>query len=567
MNYNNLCPHCMREVEENQKKICPYCGYRAEKRLQLTHQLRPYTILCGKYLVGDVIGEGGFGITYIGFDLNLEIKIAIKEFYPNGFCSRETASTSNVTSYSGTQAETFDKWKQNFVKEAKSLAKCAHLPGIVGVKDFFQENNTAYIVMEYLEGETVKEYIAGQDGKIPVEQMLVLLKPVIDSLAQVHRTGLIHRDISPDNIMMTKNGGMKLLDFGAARDFTKEEEKSISVLLKHGYAPEEQYRTKGKQGPWSDVYALSATVYKCITGITPPESMERMRKDTLKRPSEFGIKISSKIENALLKAMSIYAENRYQSMEEFSQALYGNTHMEAVSEEGISHPERNASKKKNQKTPGKRPYGMAVGLGCAFLLALFLIIRGNAGGQVERNTQSSTDAVESSVDTTETGSVELATESLTEEVIPEKEVNTYQYEFFYDDVTWYEAYEDCLSRGGHLLTIESEEEYEILMSQLMEQEFQGTCFWVGGMRLSGSADYYWIDETGTLGTVSLNTAEEYQNYWLDGEPSYSSGGFEERFLMLLYKKDLEQWVLNDAPEDLIAVSDYYVGRIGYICEY
>ncbi len=553
MNYNNLCPHCMREVENKQKNICPYCGYRAEKQLQCTHQLKPYTILYGKYLVGDVLGEGGFGITYVGFDLNLEMKIAIKEFYPNGFCSRESAVTAKVTSYGGMQMEAFEKWRQNFVKEAKNLAKCTGLPGIVGVKDFFLENNTAYIVMEYLEGVTLKSYIVGQGGKIPVKQALSLFEPVISSLSQIHRAGLIHRDISPDNIMLTNNGDMKLLDFGAAREFTKEEEKSLSVMLKPGYAPEEQYRTKGKQGPWSDVYALASTIYKCITGVTPPESMERIRQDTLKRPAEFGVVISQQVENALLKAMSVYAENRYQSMEEFYQGLYHGTQQKAY------------------KEFGKKPYGMAIALGAVFVLAVALIAGGNSDGGTKEGVEE--EAVAATVQQQEKSAPDSEKMGLSagagseEEKISESEVNTYQYEFFFDDVTWYEAYEACISGGGHLLTIETEEEYEILTSQLIEQGLTDKIFWIGGMRLFGSQDYYWIDENGTIGSVILNEEAAYEDYWLDGEPSYSSEGVEEQFLMLFYRKDPGKWFWNDAPEDLLSVSDYYAGRIGYICEY
>lgn len=153
MNYDNLCPHCMREVTENGSTICSFCGYDCRGEAELTHQLRPFSILNGKYLVGSVLGEGGFGITYIGYDLNLEIRVAIKEFYPNGFCRRESAVSNRITAYGGEQEKTYLKWRENFVQEAKSLAKCSNLSGIVNVKDFFEENNTAYIVMEYLEGE------------------------------------------------------------------------------------------------------------------------------------------------------------------------------------------------------------------------------------------------------------------------------------------------------------------------------------------------------------------------------------------------------------------------------
>lgn len=343
MNVNDLCPHCMRE-KGNGNGRCRHCGYENGKGSMLQHQLKPFTILSGKYLVGDILGEGGFGITYIGFDLNLEIRIAIKEFYPTGYVTRESGVTNMVTAYTGSGTDIFNKWLQNFMKEARSLAKCSHLPGIVGVKDFFQENNTAYIVMEYLDGMNVKDFAKANGGRIETQQLLQLFQPVLNSLESVHKAGLIHRDISPDNIMLLNDGTMKLLDFGAAREFTNEGEKSLSVLLKPGYAPEEQYRTKGKQGPWSDVYAICATIYRCITGITPPESMERMRKDELKKPSELGAAISKEAEEALLKGMAVFAENRYQSIEELMKELYNNA---AVQKKSIitEKPERAESER------------------------------------------------------------------------------------------------------------------------------------------------------------------------------------------------------------------------------
>ncbi len=331
MEIERLCPRCMGEMPEGNKKICPHCGYDFDSPREITHQLKPFTILEGKYLVGDVLGEGGFGITYIGFDLNLEIKVAIKEFYPNGFATRESQYTSELTAYAGQNMDAVYKWRDNFVKEARSLAKCSHLPGIVGVKDYFQENNTAYIIMEYLEGQTLKEHMKARGGKLPAEDVFGMMRPVISSLEEVHKEGLIHRDISPDNLILLKGGNVKLLDFGAARDYTDSGEKSLSVMLKPGYAPEEQYRTKGKQGPWSDVYALCATMYKCITGITPPESMERMRQDELKKISSLGISISPQGEAALEKGMAVFAEERCQSMGELENLLYGSGMAASVS--------------------------------------------------------------------------------------------------------------------------------------------------------------------------------------------------------------------------------------------
>ena len=321
MDVNKLCIYCLRESDVSAGSVCPHCGHIVGSQPDLNHQLKPMTILRGKYLIGDVLGEGGFGITYIGIDLNLEIRIAIKEFYPNGFATRESASTSTLTIYSGQHEQVVYKWRDNFMKEARSLAKCAHLPGVVGVRDFFEENNTAYLVMEYIEGVTLKNHAQTKNGKIPASELLPSIEPVFTALGEVHKQGLIHRDISPDNIMLLSGGKMKLLDFGAAREYAADE-KSLSVMLKPGYAPEEQYRSKGNQGPWSDIYALAGTIYKCLTGITPPEAMERMRQDELRSPNSVGAGLTAGQEQALMKALAVRAEDRYQTMEEFRRDLY-----------------------------------------------------------------------------------------------------------------------------------------------------------------------------------------------------------------------------------------------------
>lgn len=323
MDINKICPGCMKEVENRDNvEICPHCGYNLRLLRAEPHQLQPFTILAGKYLVGKVIGEGGFGISYLGLDLNLELVVAIKEFYPNGFVTRESNHTTQVSLYAGKNQSDVNKWREGFINEAKNLAKFSNLNGIVEVRDFFNENNTAYIVMEYIDGITLKQYLKQNGGKIPADKVFEMMKPVIRSLSKVHDSGMIHRDISPDNIMITKYGGMKLLDFGAAREFASNAEKSLSIMLKPGYAPEEQYRSHGKQGPWSDVYAVTATIYKCITGTTPLESMERMREDTLKSPKELGIKISDAQDIAIKQGMAVYAEDRLQSMDALYNALY-----------------------------------------------------------------------------------------------------------------------------------------------------------------------------------------------------------------------------------------------------
>ena len=326
MDFENLCPGCMREVENrSQMKYCPHCGYDLGNMQSAPHQLQPFTILNGKYIIGKVIGEGGFGITYLGADINLNMPVAIKEFYPSGFVTREAQVTSQMTIFAGNNQQAVEKWRDGLLREAQTLAELTELRGIVQVRDYFEENNTSYIVMEYVDGTTLKSYLKQNGGKLPVQKVLHMLEPVIQSLAQVHRKNIIHRDISPDNIMITtpntNSDTMKLLDFGAARDVSGN--KSRSIMLKPGYAPEEQYRTRGEQGPWTDVYALCGTIYKCITGKTPPEALERSRNDTLLPPSSYGIQISPQQEQAIMQGLAVYKENRIQSMDELHQRLFG----------------------------------------------------------------------------------------------------------------------------------------------------------------------------------------------------------------------------------------------------
>ena len=214
--------------------------------------------------------------------------------------------------------------KDRFLEEARTLARFNEEPGIVKVRDYFEENNTAYIVMDYLEGETLKHYVDTK-GKIPADQLFEMMRPVIQTLGKVHEQGIICRDISPDNIFVLPEGEVRLLDFGAARGLVKEEVKSSSVVVKRGYAPPEQYRSRKEQGCWTDVYALCATLYYCLTGKAPEESLERlMNPDSrLIPPSELGAVITLDQENVILRGMAIKSSERYSSMEELRKAIEG----------------------------------------------------------------------------------------------------------------------------------------------------------------------------------------------------------------------------------------------------
>jgi serine/threonine protein kinase len=321
MKIENLCIHCMKE-KHSADEICPFCGSDPKSADIPPYHLQPFSILAGKYLLGMAIGEGGFGITYIGMDLNLEMRVAIKEYYPNGCAVRNCSESNTVLSYSNSAQEVFEKGREKFINEARLLAKCSNLSEIVSVKDFFRENHTAYIVMEYIEGITLKAYLKQNGDHIPAQKTLQMMKPVICSLSKVHDMNLIHRDISPDNIMICNNGSVKILDFGGARDYIFSNEKSLSIMLKPGYAPEEQYRTHGNQGPWTDVYALCATMYRCITGSVPPESLERAYQESLPPIRSISPDCPPAAASAIEKGMSIYPENRFQSMQELYSALY-----------------------------------------------------------------------------------------------------------------------------------------------------------------------------------------------------------------------------------------------------
>ncbi len=347
MDLGRVCYGCFREKPEG-LPVCPYCGFNAQEEPPFL-ALPMGTILRGRYLIGKVLGIGGFGITYLSYDLLLEIEVAIKEYMPSGLATRYTDHYRVVLT--GNRIEDYESGLNRFLDEARILAKLRGTPNIVSVQDHFRENNTAYFVMEYVDGISLKAYLVSRSGKIPYDQALTILQPIMEALIQVHGSGLTHRDISPDNIFITSNGKSKLLDFGAAR-YSSGEEKSVSVILKHGFAPEEQYSSHGNQGPWTDVYAMGATLYRCITGELPPDSIARVHLDTLKRPSELGISLPVNIETAIMKAMAVKAQHRYPSMGAFLQAVTGGN-AESSSRKVAKRYRKQASE--NGKTRTKPP--------------------------------------------------------------------------------------------------------------------------------------------------------------------------------------------------------------------
>ena len=316
--WKNLCYNCFQE-RETKEGPCPYCGFDlAENERKFPVALRAGTVLNDRYIVGRVLGQGGFGITYLALDTQLNAKVAIKEFMPNDIATRIGTTVSVAMD---TKSEEFAYGAERFQEEARTLAKFIGNPNIAAVTSYFDENDTSYFVMDYIEGISFKTYIANHGGKISVEETLNVMIPVLRALTAVHAEGFIHRDVTPDNIYITKDGMVKLLDFGSARYSIGDKSKSLDVILKVGYAPKEQYIRRSRQGPFTDVYSCAACFYAAITGFLPPESLERMDEDTLVPISQCGIEIPEYLDKAILKGLAVQPEDRFQNAQEFLDAI------------------------------------------------------------------------------------------------------------------------------------------------------------------------------------------------------------------------------------------------------
>ena len=309
--------------DKEESEVCPYCGYcEGTPPKELYHLYPGVGLYNNRYVIGTCIGFGGFGITYKAWDNVLETVVAVKEYYPTGLVQRVPGKP-QVIIYTGESKEEYMQGLERFLDEAKNMAKFVDNPNIVHVDAFFEENNTAYLVMEYLPGMTLKSYLKSKGGRIGCEEVIPIADAVITALKEIHAGGIIHRDISPDNIMLCNDGRIKLLDFGAARFSDADQERTRSIILKPGFAPPEQYQAKSKQGPWTDIYALCATVYRAITGVLPDESVNRVIEDTVQSPIQIYSDIPERISNTVMKGMSIYPEIRFSNVDELKKALDG----------------------------------------------------------------------------------------------------------------------------------------------------------------------------------------------------------------------------------------------------
>ncbi len=278
------------------------------------------TITGGRYRLDKVLGVGGYGITYKGMDTRLDKVVAVKEYYPSFWVSRY-ADRSKEVNCMREAWEAYEKGMERFLEEAKTLASLSDIPEVVRVSDFYEENNTAYLIMDFLDGQNLKQMADGFGGRIPPEVLIPVLEPLIKALGKIHKKGLIHRDISPDNIMMLEDGTTKLIDFGNARDTTNN--KSMTLAMKQGFAAPEQYKSRG-QGTFTDVYGICATMYYCMTGKLPPQAMERLTGTPFPTPSELGVVINPMWEQTIMEGLDLFVQKRIQTMDELWDKLYGN---------------------------------------------------------------------------------------------------------------------------------------------------------------------------------------------------------------------------------------------------
>nr|VFK13946.1 MAG: Formylglycine-generating enzyme, required for sulfatase activity, contains SUMF1/FGE domain [Candidatus Kentron sp. LFY] len=358
------CPACFQD--KGNATACDHCGWKPGSPPANPLYLPLGTALGDSYVIGKVLGHGGLGITYLAWDRELDTRIAIKEFLPDTMAGRNTRDA-QVTIHTRYE-EPFRHALQRFREEARILARFQQHPGIVSVYRFLAANGTGYMAMEFVAGVTLRQYLEAHDNRIPWPKALGLLAPVMDTLDRIHDQGLLHRDIAPDNIYITHDGKLKLLDFGAAREVTGERSVTLSVVHKGGYAPEEQYRTKARQGPWTDVYALSATLYRTVTGQLPPTALDRLHDDDLRPPSALGVAIPEDHEAVLLKGLAIHARDRWQGVGEMRRAW------QPKPETVVEPPEPETPEVQPPRPDTYAKYGLWIALFTAVITALMLIL-------------------------------------------------------------------------------------------------------------------------------------------------------------------------------------------------
>lgn len=402
MNENIICPSCHREIGDKHK-FCPYCGGKlgnvqsaVSQQGSERYQLAANTVLNGRYRIEGVQEEGNNYISYLAEDTTLQMKVVVNEFFVKGFVTREQNGSANIIVSDQSANEQIQKWKNAFREEARERAKLSGLPGIAEVRDYFEQNQTAYTVMEWLNGGSLQDFIdrngysapndaqKGMGKRISMDMAKQIMEPVIASLMKAHDAGVLHGDICPDNMAFNNKGNLKLLY--AADQTTIGGSNDKTVMLNMGYAPIENYQSSGSKGPWSDVYSLCATIYKCVTGIQPVEASQRAYQDTLVKPSELGIQIHPYDEAALMMGLAMDADKRFVDMKVLHKALYRapqqqtqQTSQAVQQTQQASQPPKRPVQEPpvNQKAPQKKKNtGLIIGILIAVVMLVAVVIAG-----------------------------------------------------------------------------------------------------------------------------------------------------------------------------------------------
>lgn len=344
MEGTGYCMGCMHKLDWDGR--CHYCGFD-ERNYKKDQQLGLHTRLKnGEYMIGRQLGQGGFGITYIGMDTTLLQTVAIKEYFPFGAVRRNNRN--EIELYDEKYRKDYEKGLESFLCEGRILARFSNLTAVVGVKNFFHENNTAYLVMDYVEGLSVREYVKNY-GVLSPDRTLFLVQQVIADMQMIHHKQVLHRDVSADNLIITHNGSLKLIDFGATRqEFTKNQYTG-TILCKQGYSAIEQYSTGRNQGPWTDIYGLCASIYFMLTGVVPDSAPDRIQNDCVRSLVQMDEIAMPKVQKeAIMKGLAVEVEHRYHTMAELYAALYGEK-LEDIS--GYYERENNESALRKKESP------------------------------------------------------------------------------------------------------------------------------------------------------------------------------------------------------------------------
>lgn len=315
------CYTCFKEYDA-EYHVCPHCGSVEATKPNEPVQLAPGTVLADRYVLGLAVGSGGFGIVYSAWDMKLETIVAVKEFFVSRLVTR-AEGLKNLIITKKSQEE-FEYRKERFLAEARNMAKFGSHRSIPNVFEFFEENNTAYIVMELLRGVALNDYLNQSGGKIDIDFAIMIANEIGNALKSLHEQNIIHRDVAPDNIYICsgKEIKIKLMDLGAAK-LADSTDEVIDIILKPGYSPTEQYDNSKNIGPWTDIYALGATLYVMLTGIKPDESTNRKIKDEVVPPHLIDPSISENLSNAIMKAMAVEKHMRFKNVQDFLSAING----------------------------------------------------------------------------------------------------------------------------------------------------------------------------------------------------------------------------------------------------